>query len=49
MRTNRRWLNSVLNEAAKSDIKMPWAHGKRRVEMISRRAAPNARKVSASA
>ncbi|MGB5557901.1 MAG: hypothetical protein WBN04_07800 [Paracoccaceae bacterium] len=49
MRTNRRWLNSVLNEATKSNIKMPWAHGKRRIEMASRRAAPIARKVSASA
>ena len=37
MRKERRWMTSVLKEAAKSKIDMPWARGARRQEMITKR------------
>lgn len=37
MRKERRWMTSVLKEAAKSKIEMPWARGARRQEMIAKR------------
>jgi len=30
MKIKRRWLNSVLREAAKTDSQMPWSRGARR-------------------
>ena len=33
----RRWMTSVIAEAAKSEVQMPWARGERRAEMIARR------------
>lgn len=49
MKTKRRWLNSVLNEAAKSNTKMPWFRGQRRAEMTARRNAGQTPKTVASA
>jgi len=37
MRKERRWMTSVLKEAAKSKIEMPWARGARRQETIAKR------------
>lgn len=39
MKTNRRWLLSVLKEAQRTEHKMPWARGSRRAEWNTRRAA----------
>ena len=39
MKTNRRWLISVLKEAQKTDHKMPWASGSRRDDWNARCAA----------
>ena len=33
----RRWMNSVIAQAAKTDVQMPWARGERRAEMMARR------------
>ncbi len=38
MRKERRWMTSVLKEAAKSKIDMPWARGPRREAFIAKRA-----------
>ena len=37
MKTNKRWLDSVLKAAKTSDTPMPWERGERRAEMIARR------------
>jgi len=37
MRTEKRWLKSILKEASVTEVKMPWARGARRNEMIARR------------
>lgn len=37
MRRNRRWLQSVTKEAAKTKIEMPWARGPRRAAFIAAR------------
>lgn len=34
----RRWMTSVIAEAAKCDTQMPWARGEARAAMIARRA-----------
>lgn len=39
MATQKRWLTSVVKEAAKSEVKMPWARGARRTAFIAKRAA----------
>jgi len=46
MKMKRRWLNSVLNEAVKSDAKMPWTHGERRADLIARRSTDSASEFS---
>ena len=33
----RRWMTSVIAQAAKAEVQMPWARGERRAEMIVRR------------
>lgn len=35
---DRRWMTSVLKEAAKAKIDMPWARGPRREAFIAKRA-----------
>lgn len=37
MQKERRWLNSVVKEAAKTKIDMPWARGARRAALIAKR------------
>lgn len=39
MNKTPRWMKSVLAEAAKCDVQMPWVRGARRGETITRRAA----------
>ncbi len=42
MRKDRRWMTSVLKEAARTKVEMPWARGPRREAFIAkRRAAEN--------
>ena len=36
--TTPRWMKSVIRDAAKTEVVMPWARGPRRAEMIARRA-----------
>lgn len=38
MRKDRRWMTSVVKEAAKTQIVMPWARGERRAKWIAKRA-----------
>ncbi|WP_166416711.1 hypothetical protein [Cochlodiniinecator piscidefendens] len=49
MQKNKRWMKSVLKEAASNEIAMPWARGKRRTAMIERRNAPVTPRKAASA
>ncbi len=37
MRKERRWMTSVIKEAAKSKLEMPWARGPRREAFIAKR------------
>ncbi len=37
MQKERRWLNSVVKEAAKTKIDMPWTRGTTRAAMIAKR------------
>lgn len=39
MKTNTRFIKSVVETARKDETVMPWARGTRRAEMIARRAA----------
>ena len=36
MKSKRRWMQSIMNEVAKSEVQMPWARGTRRAEMKTR-------------
>lgn len=38
MRKDRRWMTSVVKEAAKTKLEMPWARGPRRQAFIAKRA-----------
>jgi hypothetical protein len=49
MRKERRWMTSVLKEAAKSKIEMPWARGARRQEMTAKRDAQDPSRQSKAA
>ena len=49
MKTKRRWLNSALNEAAKSDTKMPWTRGQKRSLIIAQRIVLPTRKAAVGA
>lgn len=46
MKKERRWMTSVLKEAAKSKIDMPWARGTRRETLIIKRADDRSAKVA---
>ena len=37
MQKERRWLNSVVKEAAKTKIDMPWKRGPRRAAFVAKR------------
>ena len=37
MRKERRWMSSVVKEAAKTKLEMPWARGPRRAAFIAKR------------
>ena len=39
MQNKRRWMTSVLKEAAKAKLDMPWARGARRTAWIAKRAS----------
>ena len=39
MRKERRWMTSVVKEAAKTKLEMPWTRGPRRAAFISKRAS----------
>lgn len=41
MAAKKRWIISVTEEAAKLEVKMPWARGARREDFIRKRAAAN--------
>lgn len=49
MKTKRRWLISVLDDAAKADTKMPWTRGRSRTDMIAKRVSTCSAKTAASA
>lgn len=36
-KSNRRWMQSALEAAQKSEVQMPWARGARRAAMLARR------------
>lgn len=38
MRKERRWISSVVKEAARTKLEMPWARGSRRAAFIVKRA-----------
>jgi hypothetical protein len=44
MQDKRRWMTSVVREAAKAKIDMPWARGPKRQAAIARRKAAEARR-----
>lgn len=44
MRKERRWMSSVVKEAAKTKLEMPWARGPRRDAFIAKRATETAEK-----
>ena len=37
MRTETRWMTSVVKEAAKAKVEMPWTRGARRMAFIAKR------------
>lgn len=39
MRKERRWMTSVLREAAKTKLEMPWTRGPRRDAFVAKRAS----------
>lgn len=39
MKTNTRFIKSIVETAAKNDTVMPWARGARRAEFIAKRTA----------
>jgi len=43
MKTEKRWIKNVIKEAEKCDVQLPWARGKRRTAMITRRTGLSAR------
>ena len=43
MRKERRWMTSVIKEAAKSKLEMPWTRGQRRDAFIAKRSEKDAR------
>lgn len=47
MKTNTRFIKSVVETAAKDTTVMPWARGKRRAEFIAKRSAPQAQRKTA--
>ncbi len=47
MKTNTRFIKSVVAAAAKNDTVMPWARGKRRAAFIAKRNAPEQSRKSA--
>ena len=49
MKTQRRWMTSVLTEAAACKVRMPWERGLRRAAMIARRKALKAEPLRRSA
>jgi len=49
MKTQRRWMTSVLTEAAACKVRMPWERGLRRGAMIARRKALKAEPLRRSA
>ena len=40
MKTERRWMKSLLAEAASCKTRMPWERGLRREALVARRAEP---------
>ena len=48
MKTNTRFIKSVLDTAAKNDTVMPWARGARRAAFIAKRNAAETPKLKAS-
>jgi hypothetical protein len=47
MKTNTRFIKSVVETAAKNDTVMPWARGTRRAAFIAKRNAPQVTRKSA--
>lgn len=41
MKTNRRWMMSIIKEAKEAKTKMPWERGIRRGATIARRMTPS--------
>ncbi len=37
MKTEKRWIKNMINEAAKVETKMPWERGARRAAFIAKR------------
>ena len=42
MQKQKRMINNIITEAAKTDVVMPWARGARRTEWIAKRGARTA-------
>ncbi|MFD2740157.1 hypothetical protein ACFSUD_11285 [Sulfitobacter aestuarii] len=47
MKTNIRFIKSIVDAAAKNDAEMPWSRGKRRSAFIAKRAALSEQRKSA--
>lgn len=48
MKTNTRFIKSIIETAAKDETVMPWTRGARRAAFIAKRAAHDAPKLKAS-
>lgn len=40
---NRRWMTSMISEAKKTEVEMPWSRGARRAAFIAKKSAPAAK------
>ena len=49
MKSNRRWLKSVINTAEKTETLLPWARGPQRQKLKNRVAARDVRKLAVRA
>ena len=47
MRKERRWMTSVIKEAAKSKLEMPWTRGPRREAFVAKRSQKDTRAAQA--
>ncbi len=46
---NRRWMQSMIKEAKKTEVEMPWARGARRTAFIAKKSGKPTARLAASA